>query len=173
MDVLENVQSLYDEGFIIDNDSKADWAIETISEEVAEYDRLLALANEKLEDLKNRIDDLKNRKENCCGVLKAKLYEYFQTVPHKTTKTQETYKLLSGTLTLKKPTKKIVHDDEKLLEYLKANDGGEFIKVKYSVDWTEFKKELKIVDDNVVDTGLGLIVDCCSVEESEAEFVIK
>ena len=84
---------------------------------------------------------------------------YFETVPSKETKTQKSYKLLAGTLVFKKPTTKIVHNDDKLLEYLEENDGKDYIKLKKSIDWAEFKKTLTVSDTGeVVDTELGTII---------------
>ena len=95
---------------------------------------------------------------------------YFETVPSKETKTQKSYKLLSGTLVFKKPSQKINHDDEKLLEFL---DGTEFIKVKKSIDWAEYKKVLTISDSEVIDSETGEIVEACTVEDVPASFTIK
>lgn len=162
------------EGFKIDNDNAADWAIKKIREEEEERDRLIAIAAAQIEALNSRIEDLNKYCESKTGYLRSLLIEYFNTVPHKETKTQETYKLLSGSLVFKKPSVKIVHDDERLLEYLKANAGIEFIKVKESIDWASFKSELVITDDGkVVDTGLGIVVDGCTVEEVPASFSVK
>lgn len=160
--------------FVIDNDKKADWAITQIKEAETERDRLVALAEEQIEDLKTCIENIKTKCDNDTAYLRSLLDQYFRTVPHKSTKTQETYKLLSGTLVFKKPSVKIAHDDERLLEYLKANDGAEFIKVKESIDWARFKSELTITDSGeVVDTGLGIVVDGCHVEDVPASFSIK
>lgn len=162
--------------FRITDDKTADWAITKIHEAEDERDRLIALAEAQVEDLKNKIEDLKSKCENDTGYLKACLEEYFYSVKTKETKTQRTYKLLSGTLVFKKQSSKIVHNDEKLLEYLENNDGNDFIKIKKSVDWAEFKKGLIISDEGeVIDKELGIVIDpkVCSVEDVPASFNIK
>lgn len=164
-----------DENFTITNDKTADWALIKIHEAEAERDRLIELAEEEIKDLTGRIEGLKEKCDNETKYLRSCLKMYFETVSSKETKTQKSYKLLAGTLVLKKATTKINHDDAKLLEYLEKTDGEDFIKVKKSVDWAEFKKGLDIVDGKVVDTEYGSIIpdDVCSVEEVPEAFTVK
>ena len=165
-----------EESFKIRDDKTADWAIAQIHEAENERDRLIDLAQQQIADLTDRIEELKTKCDNDTSYLKACLAEYFQMVPSKETKTQKSYKLLSGTLIFKKPSTKITHDDDALLNYLENNDGNDFIKIKKSVDWAEFKKQLIISDNGeVVDTGLGVILSnkICAVEDVPASFNIK
>ena len=165
-----------EENFKIDNDKTADWAITQIHEAENERDRLIKLAQDQINDLIAKIQELTDKCDNSTAYLKSCLIEYFQTIEPKETKTQKSYKLLSGTLVFKKPSTKIVHNDEKLLEYLENNDGNDFIKIKKSVDWAEFKKQLTVSDDgNVVDTELGIVIpnEICAIEEVPASFNIK
>lgn len=161
--------------FRIDNDKTADWAINQIHEAEDERDRLITLAEEKIKDLTDRIEELKAKCDNETAYLRSCLAEYFTTVPTKETKTQKSYKLISGTLIFKKPSAKINHNDEALIKYLEENDGLDYIKIKKSVDWAEFKKQLIIDGDNVVDKELGVVLDnsVCSVEDVPASFTIK
>ena len=164
-----------DESFSITDDKLADWAIRKIKEEEAERDRLINIANDQIAELNIRINQLETQCENKTKFLKGHLAIYFGTVPHKKTKTQESYKLLSGSLVMKKATTKINHNDDELLTYLQANDGEDYIKIKKSVDWAEFKKNLVIQDGQVIDKELGIVIDSniCSVEDVPASFDIK
>ena len=165
------------EEFKIENDKTADWALVQIRDAEDERDRLIALAQEKIQALTTQIKDIEEKCNNDTKYLRSCLATYFETVkPSTNTKTQKTYKLLSGSLILKKPSFKITHDDEALLNYLIENDGEEFIKIKKSIDWAEFKRTLTISDNGeVIDTGLGTIIpaNVCSVEEVPASFDIK
>lgn len=164
-----------DESFTITDDKLADWAVRKIKEEEAERDRLISIANDQIAELNLRISQLESQCNNKTSFLKSHLQQYFTTVPHKETKTQESYKLLSGSLVMKKSGIKIIHDDDKLLAYLEANDGADYIKTKKSIDWAEFKKNLTISDGKIVDTELGTIIDpsICSIEDVPASFDIK
>lgn len=162
-----------DEEFKVTNDNNAEWALKKIKEEIEERDRLVAIAQHEINDLNDKINLINEQCENKIRYLKSLLAMYFETVPHKETKTQESYKLLSGSLVFKKPSVKINHDDEKLIKYLKENDGEKFIKIKESVDWAEFKKSLEIMGEDVVDKELGCIIEGCTVEDVPASFDIK
>ena len=165
-----------EEAFKIENDKTADWAITQIHEAETERDRLIKLAQDQIDNLTAKIQELTEKCENDTKYLKSCLALYFDTVPSKETKTQKTYKLLSGTLVFKKPATKIVHDDDKLLEYLEENDGKDYIKIKKSIDWAEFKKTLTVSDDGeVVDTELGTVIpeEVCAIEDVPASFTIK
>lgn len=113
--------------FRITDDRCADWAIRKIAEERSEYNRLKELADQQKAAIEEKVEAARRRMENGTAFLTSCLADFFNTVPHKTTKTTEKYRLLSGTLTLKKGTVKATVDDAKLVPWLKkllAYTGG-------------------------------------------------
>ena len=159
-----------EETFKIENDKTADWAITQIHEAENERDRLITLAEEQITDLKDRIEELKTKCDNDTAYLRSCLEMYFNTVPTKETKTQKSYKLLSGILVFKKPSVKINHDDEKLIDML---DGTEYVETKKSLKWGEYKKILTVSGDDVVDSETGEVIDACTIEDVPASFIVK
>lgn len=160
-----------EENFKITDDKTADWAVGQIAVREAERDRLIKLANDEIADLVSKCRELETKCDNDTAYLRSCLIEYFNTVPHKETKTQESYDLLKGKLVFKKPTIKINHDDEKLIEWLAET---EYVETKKSLKWGEYKKNLTVNDDGVViDTETGEVVEACTVEEVPASFSIK
>lgn len=166
------VRDYSEEKFRIDDDKKADWAVKKIAEEKAEKDRLLKLAQSEIDDLKKKMEWIEEAYEERTGFLKSELANYFHTVEHKETKTRETYKLLSGTLVMKKARQEIKHDEESLLNYFHSNGMQNFIKVTEKPMWAEFKKGLDIVGDTVVNAETGEAVDCLTVETVPEEFSV-
>lgn len=73
----------------ITDDGCADWACRKIAEEKTELDRITALGESQIEKIQQRIDAAQRRYENGTRFLTGKLAEYFETVPHKTSSTQE------------------------------------------------------------------------------------
>ena len=169
-EIMENPE---DHVFLIDDDHKADWALRKIAEERKEADRIKAIAEQQIKELQMKIKHAEEVAERKTAFLKGCLAEYFQNVPHKSTKTQESYKLLSGSLIFKLPKQNMVKDDEKLIEYFRSNDMEEFIKTKESPAWGEFEKQLQIIDGNVVDTATGDVIDAVRVEETAGIFDVK
>ncbi|MCD8190705.1 MAG: host-nuclease inhibitor Gam family protein [Clostridiales bacterium] len=159
-------------GWRIDSDSKADWALRKIAEAEEEYNRLAELADQRIAELKARKDAEATRRDNAVEPLKAALQEYFQTVkPSTDTKTQTTYRLLSGTLVQKKPSVKMSMDSDKLAEWLMSEGREEYLKV--SPVWGELKKKLVATGGGAAFADTGEMVEGVTSEEVPGEFQIK
>ena len=167
-EILGEVQ----EGFVINDDVKADWALEIIKAEKADCDRLTSLCESKIQDLQAKIKDYKGKYENSTSYLKNQLQTYFQTVDRKTTKTQETYKLPSGTLKKKYGTYDYIREDETFIKWLKNNGYTDKIKVVETPDWKEFKKNL-IIDKDKLITVDGEVVEGVKVELKPDTFDVE
>ena len=159
--------------FTINSDVIANWAIKKIKEEQTEHDRLVDIAKAEIEELNRMIGNLDKALESKTGFLKGKLYEFFTKVEHRETKTQESYKLLDGSLVFKKPSQKLVKsNDEALTAYLEESQ-PELIEIIKKPAWGEFKKNLMINDGRVVDMATGEVLDFINIEEEPGKFDIK
>jgi len=168
---MEDINT-YEEGFKIDSDSLAEWALNKIKDAEAERDRLNAVSSEKIAFYTNNIEDNNRRCEHETSFLKGCLRAYFESVPHKETKTQETYKLPSGTLTWKKPKMDYERNDEELLKYMKETH-PEFVVTKESIDWAEFKKNIAVIDGTAVDTENGVVIMAITPIVKDGSFDVK
>ena len=150
--------------FRITDDRCADWAVRKIAEERAEYDRLKELADQQVAAITEKMEAAKRRLENGTSYLTSCLAEYFRTVPHKTTKTTEKYRLLSGTLTLKKGGTKATPDDAKLVPWLMFEDGTGIILSRMDGEWDGTvpgsvkveKGDVTVPDGDVTASGISL-----------------
>lgn len=156
----------------ITDDSCADWACRKIAEERAELARIRELAEAQIMRIEGKLAVAERRCENNTGFLIAKLAEYFEIVPHKTTKTKASYRLLSGTLTCKFGGVYMEKDDNKLVEFLKASGNLEFIKTEEKPKWGEYRKRLKIIGGSVVDNETGEIVEGVKAIERPSTFTV-
>ena len=161
-----------DSSWKVTDDGKADWCIERIKEIEEEKDRLIRLAEDKINQLKARIEELKTEKDAGTSYFKGLLREYMRTVETKSTKTQDTYKLLSGTLKIKRKAPTPIKDDTKLLEWLKLYGKYEFINTVEKANWGEFKKELTQTDKGYV-TKDGEVVEGVTLKENEDVFIVE
>ena len=93
------------EGFVIDTDAKAGWALKKIAEARSDRDTWVAWYESKIKEIKEQTDFETMR-------LEMMLAEYFATVPHKKTKTQESYSLPGGKLILKTQNPEYKRDDK-------------------------------------------------------------
>ena len=157
--------------FIEENE---DWAIEQVIEEQERFKLYEQAINHKIEKLKEDLLQEKEKSENRTSWLRFKLGEYIKRddVPAKDTKTQMSLKLPSGTIKFIKSKLDYDRDDDELLEYCKEN-ATDFIKIKESVNWIEFKKHLEIKNDIVINKDTGEIIDGINVIEVVPKIEIK
>jgi phage host-nuclease inhibitor protein Gam len=176
LDMATFYQSDEDEGWrpawAIRDDGCADWAVRKIAEEKEELDRIKTLAEKQIEAIQEKVDAAQRRYENGTRFLTGKLAEYFETVPHRATKTKESYRLLSGTLTKKLGGTQMKQDDEKLLEYLRASGNEDMIQTTEKPRWGEFKKRLGIIGGQIVDTTTGELVEGVALIEKPDTFTV-
>ena len=156
----------------ITDDGCADWACRKIAEEKAELDRIRELADAQIQKIEEKLAAAERRYENGTRFLTGKLAEYFETVPHKATKTKESYRLLAGTLTRKYGGAQMKQDDAQLVQYLKDSGQLEFIKTEEKPKWGEFKKRLEIMGGSAVDKETGEIVEGVQIIEKPDTFSV-
>lgn len=162
MSELMNIES---EGFVIDTDSKAEWALKKIAEARSDRDRWVAWYQQKIKEITEQTDyDTMN--------LERMLAEYFAYVPHKKTKTQESYSLPCGKLILKTQNPEFKRDDSTVIEWLKANQYNNFIKVEEKLSWADLKAATAVFEGHIV-TEDGEIVPGVEVIERDAKFVVE
>ena len=125
--------------FVIDSDSKADWACKVIKQEQAETERLQKTIDEEIMMLNEKKKYYAEQLENKTSFLKSKLANYFETVEKKELKTCFKYKLPSADLVFMKPAIKYERDNDKIISWLMEHSKFEYIKTNPSVDWAELK----------------------------------
>lgn len=153
-----------EEGFVCDDDQKAEWCLLQIRRAKEEKERWKAHYKAALESINAGLDETIARMEMF-------LYGYFKTVPHKRTKTEENYPLPSGKIMLKAQNTTFEYDEAEVLEWLKQNKKG-FIKVKESLDWEGLKDTLTVVGDTVADED-AQIIPCIKAVEHQPEFKVQ
>ena len=101
-----------------------------------------------------------------------RLRNYFNTVPHKKTQTQEKYPLPSGKLVLKDQEPDYDRDDKAVIKFLKANGGEKFVKVKEELDWSGLKKTLLIAGETAANED-GIPIPGIKVIERDRIFTVE
>jgi hypothetical protein len=153
------------EGFVIDTDAKAEWALQKIREARADRDRWVKWYREKIDEITEQTDfDTMN--------LERMLAEYFATVPHKVTKTQESYKLPGGKLVMKTQNPEFKRDDKAIIDWVKANGMPQFVKVKEELAWQELKDATAVFEGHIV-TEDGEIIPGVEVVNRDAKFIVE
>lgn len=154
-----------DTGFRVTDDASAEWCLKKIKEAKADVQRWSEFYADQMKKIKDCAD-------SSISYFEAKLEEYFESVPHKTTKTQESYTLPSGKLVRKQRQPQFDTNDEALVPWLEMNDMSQFVKVKKSADWAALKKSVIVRGDCVV-TADGEIIPGIAVTERPDEFKVE
>lgn len=155
------------DGFKIDSDSKAEWAVKRIKEAEREQNRLLALVDEERAELDVREKEILDNYAKKTDGLKALLEEYLRAQYAKEeareTNTQITYQLLSGKLVYKKSGLELKQNADVLVNWCREHL-PDAVNVTYTPKWAEIKKNIKVVDGIPVYAPTGEVVD--GVEEA-------
>lgn len=145
------------ERFMVQDDAAAEWCLRKIREAEKEREKWRAHYQEQL----RKIDE---STENTINYFTGLLAEYFDQVPHKVSKTQESYSLPSARLVRRQQQPQYELDDEKVIIWLSDAGRQDLLKAKVSVDWAKLKKLVTITPDgqNVM-TADGEIIDGIAV----------
>lgn len=166
MDEQKMIPEEQQDGFKIDSDSKAEWAVKRIKEAEREQNRLLALVDEERAELDVREKEILDNYAKKTDGLKALLEEYLRAQYAKEeareTNTQITYQLLSGKLVYKKSGLELKQNADVLVNWCKEHL-PDAVKVTYAPKWAEIKKNIKVIDGIPVYAPTGEVVD--GVEE--------
>ncbi len=174
LEIIDEViqeKSTESQGFIIDSDDKAEWALRKIAEEKAETQKYINVCRAMILEYEEKIREKDGNLKNKLSFLEEQLRCYFESVPKKATKTQQTYKLPSGTLKLKYQQPEFVRNDEQLVKWLKENKMNDFIKREEKANWAELKKNLVVTGEQAL-TEDGQIIEGVQVIGREPLFEI-
>lgn len=153
------------EQFVIDNDQKAEWALKKIREAREDQAKWKAFYKAQMAKVDDETD------ANVAG-LEAMLREYFETVPHKATKTQESYQLPTGKLVIKKQEPEYERNDTVVINWLKLTGNKQYIKIKEELDWQGLKKISSVVGEEIA-TEDGEIIPGVKVIERPEIFKVE
>jgi len=157
-------------GFIVDDDSKATWCMRKIKhlkenkrenkelaeEQIAEIRKEIAEVESWLEDENGKLDDN-------IGFMENKLEHYARQL-REDDPDLKTHKLPFGSIKFRSQRPKWNYDDEKLLEFVEESI-SEVVKVEKKVDKRELKKRLDVAGDRAVVKETGQIVEGIEIIE--------
>ena len=142
--------------------------IKEIDEAILELNELFKMRSELL---KEQYEEKKYELEQKKDKQQSYLRELFEQVPQNETKTQKKVKLLSGDVVVKKSKLDFEKDNDKLLEWAKANKRDDLISRKetLSFKWADFKKNLLTTPNGIVEVATGELLDIPGLEVIKTE----
>lgn len=166
----ETMSPLVD-GWVCDDDGKAEWCLK----QIRDAEDTIKRWEEHYAQQLDRIRKAQQRRIDTMTVyLRRYLLMQRDAGMVKSTKTQDSYGLPSGTLRLKHGGVEYKRDDDKLVAWLQDTELDALIKVKLSPDWAGLKKLVSAqADGNVVLTETGEIISGVTAVQKQDSFVIE
>jgi phage host-nuclease inhibitor protein Gam len=161
------------EGFVVDSDQKAEWALRKIREHRADANRMAIVCNAEIERYEQIRKEASDKCARDCAYLESLLHAYFVTVPHKATKTQESYKLPTGALKQKIREPEYVRTDAEILAWLNEQGMSDYIEVKTSPKWADLKKVIAANGEAVIYPETGEIIPGVKIVERDPVFMVE
>ena len=160
------ITTAQDTPFTVDNDQKAEWAARKIRE--ARQD-----TQKWTEYYERQLSAIRRANEDTEAYFAALLADYFETVPHKATKTQESYSLPSCKLVLKAQQPEFNRDEAVLCDYLGKKGRDDLVRITRRADWAALKKTLKVMEDGTCVDADGEVVEGVQAFSRMPEFKIE
>lgn len=161
---LDNADEHGQESFTVKDDMVAEWCIKKIAAERAEVARMRMVVDSAISLYKFKLAEFEGK--HSTQFLEGVLANYFESVPHKKTKTQETYALPSGVLKMKKGGIEYNRDEEALTAWVKEN-APEFLKVKETTDWAGLKAKVTVNGHSVIDDSGEVIPGIVAIQKPD------
>lgn len=168
VDLARDLCGFENDSWHIKNDKDAEFILREMKKDEDECARVCALADQMIAYYNEQAAAERTKTEKKNAYRMHLLEEYFNTVEHRSTKTEDSYRLVSGVLKFKRPSEKIVPDETALAEAY-----PDFVETKTRLMWGDLKKRLTIIDGNVFDSDTGEYVAGASVEEVPGKFSVK
>ena len=160
------ITTAQDTPFVVDNDSKAEWAARKIREARKDTQKWTEYYERQLSAIRRANEDTE-------AYFAALLADYFETVPHKATKTQESYSLPSCKLVLKAQQPEFNRDEAVLCDYLDKKGRDDLVKITRRADWAALKKTLKVMEDGTCVDADGEVVEGVQAFSRQPELKIE
>lgn len=156
------------DGFAVDDDDKANWALKKIGAIRAERARIIDACDREIARYQHKKDLINASAVNDENYFTGLLMNYMNKLDSagtvKRTKAGgASYRLPDGKLRLT-PAKQVFEktDADEIIKSLNAADAGNFIRVKFEPDWAKLKKELVYDAENA-----AVMLECVDAETGE------
>lgn len=165
MEEIEGTEQEESASFSIDNDQKADWAIRKImdTENAAKMWK---------EYYKKQSDRVEKTTQQRIAYFTALLESYFDTVPHKVTKTSEKYKLPSGVLVRKAQAPEYERDDAQIIAWCEEN-APSCVENVPKLKWTSLKGLFEENNGQAIDEITGEVVPGIKIIPRDPVFAVQ
>lgn len=168
-EILE-LEDFEEEKFKIESLEQSNWAFRKIKAQEDKIRELEDLAKKETERIEDWLESETKQYRDSISYFEGLLTSYFV----RQREVDPKFKLSTpyGKVTSRKQQPKFIRDDEKFLEWLKGNQLSDFINIKETPNWGEFKKHIEVKDGLVV-ANTGEIVEGVEAEQRADNITVK
>ena len=167
---LDNQVEVKQERFVVDDDSKANWALGKIGELKDELESSQKLAEKEIDKVERWLAKEEKRIGNEIDFFEDLLFKYALRLKNKDPKFR-TKSLPNGAIKFRKQRDKWVYDDEKLLNYLEKSEMHDLIRINKEPKKNKLREKFDISQgDKLINPETGEIVDGITIEERGDKF---
>lgn len=169
---LDQKEGVNDESFKIEDEVQVNWALRKIKQLQDEKEKNVSLANAEIEKIEEWLNSMNDQVQQSIDYFQSLLAEY-ALKQRKNDPEFKSLKLPNGRIGFRKQQPKWEYDNTKLVESLKASERTDLIRIKEEPDKSAIKKAFQVVDDKVVDTETGQVIEGITVEQREDAFRVE
>jgi phage host-nuclease inhibitor protein Gam len=156
------------------SDTDAERILEQIKDLRAEKARFKMILDTRVQELTLNYDRKAEKIDNEEAWLTHLLQGYFEGKDITASKAgNKSYKLLSGTLKLKKQQPEFKRDEDKLTAFLMENKYTDYIQTVFKPKWAELKKSVTVQDGKAIIADTGEVVDGVEVIDRPEKFEVE
>lgn len=170
-DFLDKQESIDNEGFTINDENKANWALRKIKQmkDTIEKNNALAQAEiDKIEDWRERENE---KSQTSIDYFQSLLAQYALEQRERDPKFKS-LNLPNGRIGFRKRQPKWIYDNDKVIETLEKANLSDFIRVTKAPSKADIKKAFEVAGDKVVNPDTGEVLEGITVEQQDDNFSV-
>ncbi len=154
--IAEEIQA--DDRFIINDESKADWALKKIAEADNEIEKLERFAEAQMRQIETWLAKQTDKHLQTKEYMQSLLGEYVNMKREEDSKFKS-ITLPSGNVGLRANQKKWIYKDDVVLKALEQAKLDDFIKTEKKLNKQQIKKAFEVSDDKVINPDTGEVIE--------------
>ena len=166
---LDEQEQVNEEGFIVDNEQKANWALRKIKELQQEIEDNTRLAEKEIDKIKTWESQQNKSLGDSILYFEGLLHDY-ATRKRAEDPDFKSMSLPNGRIGYRKQQPRWSYDDETLIKYLERTELDELIRVSKAPNKAEIRKQFEVVGDKVINAETGEVVEGIEIEHRPEAF---
>lgn len=169
---LDKQEQVNEEGFKVEDEQQANWALRKIKDLQTQKNENIALAESEISKIEAWLEQENGKLDNSIEYFQGLLAEYAMKQREENPKFKS-MKLPYGIVRFRKQQPKWVYDDELLLKSLKEQDAEELIRVKEEPNKQAIKKLFVVENGKLYNPGTGEFIEGVEIIERDEVFEVK